>query len=186
MARGGGKGRNYTRDASGRFSSSGGGSSSKRSTPASRRTAKPKPKALGGTLTMRSRLRAAKAKLTPGASSQQRSAATKATNNLKASRQSNRRRMAMAPRSGMIRPGKGRKQPPSTGPKLLPPAKARLMLPPARGGKLAKRNGASAAVRAVAAAGVRTYVAGQMARAKVDQAVTAMRKRLGGKGRRKR
>lgn len=184
MARGGGKGRNYTRDASGRFSPSGGGSSKRSSTPASRRAAKPK--ALGGTLTMRSRLRAAKAKLTPGASSQQRSAATKATNNLKAARQSNRRRMAMAPRSGMIRPGKGRKQAPPTGPKLLPPAKARLMLPPARSGKLAKRRGAPAAVRAVAAAGARTYVAGQMARARVDQALAAVRQRLGGKGRRKR
>jgi len=186
MARGRGKGRNYARDASGRFSSSGGGSSSKRSTSASRRTAKPKPKALGGTLTMRSRLRAAKAKLTPGASSQQRSAATKATNNLKASKQSNRRRMAMAPRSGMIRPGRGRRQAPRTGPKLLPPAQARLMLPPARGGKLTKRKGAPAAVRAVAAAGARTYVAGQMARTRVDQALAAVRQRLGGKGRRKR
>ena len=184
MARSGGKGRNYTRDASGRFSSSSGGGSSNRSTPASRRAAKPK--ATGGTLTMRSRFRAAKAKLTPGASSQQRSAATKATNNLKASKQSNRRRMAMAPRSGMIRPGRGRKQAPFTGPKLLPPAKARLMLPPARSGKLAKRRGAPAAVRAVAAAGARTYVAGQMARARMDQALAAVRQRLGGKGRRKR
>lgn len=69
---------------------------------------------------------------------------------------------------------------------MLPAGKERPMLPPGRSGAIVRRQGAPAAVRAVAAAGVRTFVAGQVARAKVDQALAAVRKRIGGKGKGKR
>lgn len=83
MARGGSRaGRNYVRDNSGRFSSTPGGGPAKKP---------PKPKrgalkASGGTLTARARLRAARAKLTPGASRQQRAAVTRAENRLRAAK----------------------------------------------------------------------------------------------------
>jgi hypothetical protein len=81
MARGGGR-RNYTRDSSGRFASTPGGGPS--------RPPKPRRGALkpgGGTLTARARLKAARAKLTPGASRQQKAAVTRAANRLKAAKQ---------------------------------------------------------------------------------------------------
>lgn len=116
MARGGGRGgRTYTRDSSGRFASSPGGGPPKRSTPASRRAAKPKRGALkpgGGTLTARSRLRAARAKLTPGASRQQKAAVTRAQNALRAAKKTARTRMQSPARPGVIRLGRRRKAAP--------------------------------------------------------------------------
>ncbi len=83
MAKGGNRGRrSYVRDARGRFSSTPGGG------PA-RKPPKPKRgalKASGGTLTARTRLKAARAKLTPGASRQQRAAVTRAENRLRAAK----------------------------------------------------------------------------------------------------
>lgn len=83
MAKGGSRGRrSYVRDARGRFSSTpGGGPAGKPSRP--KRGAL---KASGGTLTARTRLKAARAKLTPGASRQQRAAVTRAENRLRAAK----------------------------------------------------------------------------------------------------
>lgn len=116
MARGGSRGsRTYTRDNSGRFASSPGGGPPKRSTPASRRAAKPKRGALkpgGGTLTARGRLKAARAKLTPGASRQQKAAVTRAQKALRAAKKTARTRMQLPARAGVIRPGRPRKAAP--------------------------------------------------------------------------
>jgi len=120
VARGGSRGRrNYTRDNSGRFSSTPGGGPSRRTTPKVRRGAL---KPSGGTLTARARLRAAKAKLTPGASRQQKAAVTRAANRLKAAKQPVR--LQLGTPSGRIRVKSPRKRqqqaPPQTPPKATP------------------------------------------------------------------
>ena len=112
--------RNYVRDGRGRFSSTPGGGPA-RSTPASRRAAKPKRGALkpnGGTLTARARLKAARAKLTPGASRQQQAAVTRAKNRLKAAKAPVRMKTTTAGVKPRIAKPKGMKRDPQAAAKL--------------------------------------------------------------------
>jgi hypothetical protein len=115
MARGGSRaGRNYVRDNSGRFSSTPGGGPAKKP---------PKPKrgalkASGGTLTARARLRAARAKLTPGASRQQRAAVTRAENRLRAAKTPMRMKTTATGKRERITKPKGLKRDPQLAARL--------------------------------------------------------------------
>jgi hypothetical protein len=114
MARGGSRGRrtSYVRDNSGRFASTPGGGPSKRSTPATRRAARPK--VTGGTLGARGSLRRSRAKLAAkdpadrslrGSLSlrAQKGAVTRGANKLAKARAASTVRMAA--RAGVIRKG---------------------------------------------------------------------------------
>ena len=116
MARGGGRGRrtSYVRDNSGRFASTPGGGPSKRSTPATRRAARPK--VTGGTLGARGSLRRSRAKLAAkdpadrslrGSLSlrAQKGAVTKGANRLGKARAASTVRMAGKGPAGVIRKG---------------------------------------------------------------------------------
>ena len=95
MAKGGGKRRTYTRDASGRFASSpGGGGRGKATTSRSPRRAARRPQVTGGTLAARSSLRRSRAKLQATPTAAQQGAVTRGTKRLRDARRTATRRMA--------------------------------------------------------------------------------------------
>lgn len=108
----------YVRDSSGRFSSTSGGGPARSSPGARRAKAKAKAKATGGTLAARSQLRAARAKLTPSASRQQRGAVTRASNRLKATGAAGRMKRPGAAMAGRIAKPKGLQRDPQAAAKL--------------------------------------------------------------------
>lgn len=171
MARGGSRGRrSYTRDNSGRFSSTPGGGPA-RSTPASRRAAKPKRGALkpnGGTLTARARLKAARAKLTPGASRQQRAAVTRAKNRLKAAAVPVRMKTATRGSKPLLAKPRGLKRDPSAAAKLAALQQGRGRRPNARAQQakaMANRTGVVRASLRTDGQDVRTLSLAEMRRA---------------------